>query len=210
MQRAQSTRRAAAYQLAAMFTVIVGTIVLLAAMPVGAQPATTTPSSPEAATNQSAKEPTPRVESGKDMTQSDIEWLTAYMLAHQGYRLNHMPALEDKFSKMSPTQLGTLRDFYEQKHEHTMKQQELFHRMQALQLSNAESQVAKQQRAMNMINVEQTQSANQEQQQLNTMHQQAAEAALQNRDSNLPMYGGYPAYPYGYGMPYGGYRPYGY
>lgn len=208
MRRNQSFRRAAAYQLAAISAVVIGTIVLLAAMPAGAQQTSAPANNDERPkTSQAAPaSPTPLSPESK----SDVEWLTAYMMAHQGYRLDHMPALEDSFSKMTPTQLGTLRDFYEQKHEATMKQQELFHRMQAQQLANAEAQVAKQQRAMNTISTEQTQAANVENQQINIMHQEAAEAAMQNRAGYPYMYGGYPAYPYGYGGVYGGYRHYPY
>src|SRR3990172_6422475 len=84
--------------------------------------------------------------------QSDQEWLTAYMMAHQGYRLDHMDALEDTFSKMTPTQLGTLKDFYEQKHAAMVRQQELFHRAQALQLSMGEANMQRQMQGMNQIN----------------------------------------------------------
>jgi hypothetical protein len=48
--------------------------------------------------------------------QSDVEWLMAYMLAHEGYRFDDVPMMERSFGKMSPTQLHTLREFYEKKH----------------------------------------------------------------------------------------------
>jgi hypothetical protein len=73
----------------------------------------------------------PAVPQQTPQSQADAEWLTAYMLAHEGYRLDHMPALEKSFAKMSPTQLHTLRDFYEQKHEMLTQQEALIHQMQA-------------------------------------------------------------------------------
>ena len=133
--------------------------------------------------------------------QRDQEWLTAYMMAHQGYRLDHMDALEDTFSKMTPTQLGTLKDFYEQKHAATMRQQELFHRAQALQLSMGEANIQRQMQGMNQINQEQSAAANLEDQRLARMHQEAA-AASQEKSMMSP-YGFGAGYGSGYGIGYG-------
>ena len=135
--------------------------------------------------------------------QDDQEWLTAYMLAHEGYRLHHVDALNDSFSKMTPSQLSTMRDLYEQKHQQMVQQQQLFHRMNALQVSMAEHQNARQQQMMSQINQEQSQAAGLEERQLNQMHMQAAEAAAQ-KSMTYPSYMqpmGYPYSPYGYGRP---------
>jgi len=131
-------------------------------------------------------------------TQADKEWLTAYMLAHEGYRLDHLDALEDKFSKMSPTQLGTLRNLYEMKHQAMMQQQQLFHRAQAQQFSWAEAETARQQQLTGTIGQEETSAANLEEQQLNQMHQEAAANAMQKSSMYPYGVGGYPASPYGY------------
>jgi hypothetical protein len=134
----------------------------------------------------------------------DQEWLTAYMMAHEGYRLNHMEALEDKFGKMTPTQLETLRMMYEQKRQSTIESEQLFRQAQAHQVAQAQMQIQNQQRAMGMINQEETAAATTEDQRLNQMHQEAFEA---NQDKQMMQN------PYGMGgymNPYGarGYGPY--
>ena len=137
----------------------------------------------------------------------DQEWLTAYMMAHQGYRLDHMEALEDKFGKMSPTQLATLKLMYEQKHQAMVQSQQLFHQAQANQVAQAQAQIQKQQRAMNMINQEETGAATTEDQRLNAMHQEAFEANQDKQSMQYPYgMGGY-MNPYGYQGGYSPYRP---
>jgi hypothetical protein len=156
-------------------------------VPQPAQPATPAPGSPQEAAQ----------------AQLDREWLTAYMMAHEGYGLKNMAALEDKFGKMTPTQLATLRMFYEQKHNLMVQQQQLFHQAQAHQNALAQMQLARQQQAMNAINQEDTGAANLEDQRLNIMHQEAWEAS-QQKSALTP----YPGYFGGYRGGYYGVPPY--
>jgi hypothetical protein len=143
--------------------------------------------------------------------QLDKEWLTAYMLAHQGYRLDHMDALEDAFGKMTPTQLATLRMMYEEKQKSAMQSEALYQRAQANAISMDEARVKRETAALNSIDTEDTSSANYEDQRLKIMHQEAAENYQQEQSLKSPAMG----YPGFYGSPYapvppgGGYR-YGY
>jgi hypothetical protein len=134
----------------------------------------------------------------------DQEWLTAYMMAHEGYRLNHMEALEDKFGKMTPTQLETLKMMYEQKRQSTIESEQLFRQAQSQQVAQAQMQIQKQQRSMGLINQEETAAATNEDQRLNTMHQEAFEASQDKQSMQYPYGMG------GYMNPYGarGYGPY--
>ena len=189
-----------AFRLIVVAFVCVGSLPLVAtaqqAAPTApAQPAAS--SAPAAGTNANWSSYPPDVQA---QAIRDQEWLTAYMMAHQGYRLDHMEALEDKFGKMSPTQLETLKMFYEQKHQAMVQSQQLFHQAQANQVAQAQAQIQKQNRAMGLINQEETASATTEDQRLNQMHQEAFEA---NQDKQSMQY------PYGMGgymNPYGGYR----
>ena len=138
-------------------------------------------------------------------SQADVEWLTAYMLAHKGYQLNHMSALEQTFSKMSPTQLHTLREFYEQKHAMVMQQTALIHQLQAQQVNMAQAYQQRQQQALDQFTQEQSQAATSETQRINQMHEQAAANAAAERMYGPRIYPspGYGVYPY---VPYGGPR----
>lgn len=164
-----------------------------------------TASDPQAAAAPSAPLP--------PQAQQDKEWLTAYMMAHQGYRLDHMDALEDAFGKMSPTQLATLRMMYEQKHAANMQAQALYQRAQANSVAMDEARVKRQAAAMNSINTEDTSAANFEDQRIKMMHEEAAQNYEQERSMKTPA-AGFPGY---YGSQYapipaggGYYRPYGY
>jgi hypothetical protein len=143
--------------------------------------------------------------------QQDKEWLTAYMMAHKGYRLDHMDALEDSFNKMSPSQLATLRMFYEQKHAADTKSQALYQRAQENAVSMDEARVQRQRSAMNSINTEQSSAATLEDQRLKLMHEEASqnyqqEQALKSPSSGFPGYYGSPYAP----IPAGGGYNYGY
>jgi hypothetical protein len=62
-----------------------------------------------------APAPAAPVQQQTPQQQADVEWLMSYMLAHEGYRFDDVPMMERSFGKMSPTQLHTLREFYEKK-----------------------------------------------------------------------------------------------
>jgi hypothetical protein len=170
-------------------------ITLSVATPLYAQQATTPAA--QVAPPVSAEQQVPQ-------SQADVEWLTAYMLAHEGYQLNHMPALEKTFEKMSPTQLRTLREFYEQKHEMVMRQTALIHQLQAQQVNMAQEYHQRQQQALDEFTREQSLAAESENERINRMHEQAAANAAAER-----LYGPhiYPSPIYGrYYWPYGGPR----
>jgi hypothetical protein len=132
------------------------------------------------------------------------EWLTAYMMVHHGYRLNHMDALEDKFNKMTPTQLETLKMMYEQKHTANLRRDTMFQQAQD-QVNNIRmSQVRGQQQMFNKAELQgEQESAAIEQNRLNQMHREAA-ANIRTKEAH-PLYGGG-----GYYGGYGGYGPYRY
>ena len=169
---------------------------IFAATPVCAQPATSPTS--EGATAVLVPQQSPQ-------SQADVEWLTAYMLVHKGYQLNHMSALEQTFSKMSPTQLHTLREFYEQKHAMVMQQTALIHQLQAQQVNMAQAYQQRQQQALDQFTQEQSQAATSETQRINQMHEQAAANAAAERMYGPRIYPspGYGVYPY---VPFGGPR----
>jgi hypothetical protein len=138
-----------------------------------------------------------------DQAQLDREWLTAYFMAHEGYKLQHMPALDATLGKMTPTQLHTLRDMYDKKHSLMMQQQQLFNQWNAQKLAQAQSWDQRQTQRLNQLSTEETQSASLEERQINQMHQEAAANAEMKNLSYPGMYG-----PYG-GGGYGGYvHPY--
>ena len=135
------------------------------------------------------------------------EWLTAYMMVHHGYQLNHMDALEDKFNKMTPTQLETLKMMYEQKHAANLRRDAMFQQAQD-QVNNIRmSQLRGQQQLFNKAELQgEQESAEIEQNRLNQMHREAA-ANIRAKEA-YPLYGG-GGYYGGYGG-YGGYGPYRY
>ena len=129
--------------------------------------------------------------------QLDREWLTSYFLVHQGYKLHHMEAIDDTLGKMTPTQLHTLRQMYDQKHSMMMQQQAIFNQWNAQKVAQAQAWGQRQQQQMNQISSEETQSADAAQQQINQMHQEAAaNAEIKNMS--------YPGYYGPYGGAYGG------
>ncbi len=132
------------------------------------------------------------------------EWLTAYMMVHHGYKLNHMDALEDKFNKMTPTQLETLKMMYEQKHAANLRRDAMFQQAQD-QVNNIRmSQMRGQQQLFNKAELQGEQESTEiEQNRLNQMHREAAEN-IRAKEA-YPLYGGG-----GYYGGYGGYGPYRY
>jgi hypothetical protein len=129
--------------------------------------------------------------------QADREWLTAYFMVHEGYKLHHMPAIDATLNKMTPTQLHTLRDMYDQKHSLMMQQQATFNQWNAQKVAQAQAWDQRQQRQLNQVSAEETQSASLEERQINQMHQEAAANAEAKSLSYPGMYGPY-------GSPYGG------
>lgn len=99
-----------------------------------ADASTATPQSAQRGEANSNAESTPPSPSS---AQLDREWLTAYMLTEHGYRLHHLPALDDAFGKMTPSQLSVLRKLHEEKHRMALEQQALAHRAQELQIAIA-------------------------------------------------------------------------
>lgn len=83
--------------------------------------------------------------------EADVEWLTSYMLANEGYRFDDLPALEQSFEKMSPTQLRVLRQFFEQTHAMNMHRPDSIRRLQSQQTTTS---VAEQQ-ALSQYNEDQ-------------------------------------------------------
>ncbi len=135
------------------------------------------------------------------------EWLTAYMMVHHGYRLDHMDALEDKFNKMTPTQLQTLKMMYEQKHAANLRRDAMFQQAQNKVNNIHMSQLQGQQQMFNKAELQgEQESAAIEQNRLNQMHREAA-ANIRTKEA-YPLYGG-GGYRGGYGG-YGGYGAYGY
>ncbi|MEX0642683.1 MAG: hypothetical protein WD468_08270 [Pirellulales bacterium] len=77
--------------------------------------------------------------------QADVKWLMKYMLANEGYRFDDVPMMERSFGQMSPTQLHTLREFYEKKH--------------ALEMQHAATMIQAQQNQMSAIQAQQLRAA---------------------------------------------------
>lgn len=144
-----------------------------------------------------AAQPADPNQAAPSQAQQDKEWLTAYFLVHQGYKFQHMPAIDATLNKMTPTQLHTLREMYDQKHSMMMQQQATFNQWNARKLAQAQAWDQRQQRQMNQISSEESQSANVEEQQINQMHQEAAANAEMKNQS-------YPGYYGPYGGAYGG------
>jgi hypothetical protein len=155
------------------------------------------PAQPQTQTTDSSQSAQP------PQAQLDREWLTSYFLVHQGYKLHHMAAIDDTLNKMTPTQLHTLREMYDQKHSMMMQQQAIFNQWNAQKLAQAQAWSQRQQQQMGQISSEDTQSANAAQQQINQMHQEAAANAEMKNLSYPGYYGPYGgAYDGGYIHPY--------
>ena len=144
--------------------------------------------------------------------QADQEWMTAYMLAHKGYQLHHLDALDDAFGKMSPTQLHHLRVMYQEKYEASKQTDALLQQAQQQAVTAGRVQVQRQRQAMNSINTEQTSAATLEDQRLQQMHQEAQsnyqqEVSMKTPAAGFPGYYGspYAPIPAGYGGMYRGY-----
>ncbi len=84
--------------------------------------------------------PAASIEQQSPQSQADVAWLMSYMLAHEGYRFDDVPMLERSFGKMSPTQLHTLRQLYEQKHALEMQHAATMIQAHQKQLSDIQAQ----------------------------------------------------------------------
>jgi hypothetical protein len=185
-------------------------VIVAAELPSAAQaprppqaPTPPTLAAPASAANASAPSSQPATSGPISQAQDDKEWLTAYFMVHHGSGLQHMPAVEATLNKMTPTQLHTLREMYDKKHSMMMKQQAIFNQWNAHQVAQAKAWNERQQRQLNQISAEESQSASLEERQINQMHEEAAANAEAKSLSYPGMYG-----PYGTPYGYGGYRPY--
>ena len=86
---------------------------------------------------------------------------------------------------------------YDQKHSLMMQQQATFNQWNAQKVAQAQAWDQRQQRQLNQVSAEETQSASLEERQINQMHQEAAANAEAKSQSYPGMYGPY-------GSPYGG------
>jgi hypothetical protein len=102
------------------------------------------------------------------------EWLTAYMLTHGGYRLHHLDALHDTFGKMTPSQLSTLKKLHEEKHQATMRQQDVEQRMREHEAANAEAHNRMTDQQLNAFTSQQNQQGAATEQRLSAMHHEAS------------------------------------
>lgn len=184
--------------LAGLFTIA------LAAVTIAQQPATRpsapTPASPTPATvTPPAVAPAPAsAQADTPQVKKDREWLVAYLIAHQGYRIDQMDALEKRIDRMSPTQVETLIDVYQQKHELALQREANYQRLQQQQFSMMQAQQAQRDHEQDVHTQELDQAANLEQSRLNTQAVQAG--TPQTFPSSYAPFG------YGYGYPaYGSY-----
>ena len=153
--------------------------------PAPATPAPATTAPVTAATTPAAAD-TPQV-------QKDREWLVAYLIAHQGYRIDQMDMLEQRIAKMSPTQVETLVDVYQQKHDLALQREANYQRFQQQQLSLYQSDQAQRDQQQQDYTQQLSDAANQEQTRINNQMQQAGTPQQFN-------YGPYGT-GYGYGVP---------
>ena len=127
--------------------------------------------------------PSPSSE-GFSQTEKDRDWLTAYMLAHQGYHLHHLDAVSDRINKLSPNQVRTLTDLYKQKHQMTLQSEALSQRIRAQQVAVAEAHLRQQQANMGKFDQLESQAAVIEDHRLNQMHREAFQNSQLNRQLN--------------------------
>ncbi len=137
----------------------------------------------------------------QDDIQKEREWLVAYLIAHQGYRIDQMDALEKRIDRMSPTQVQTMVDLYQQKHDLALQREQAFQQMrkQSVSMQMADNQQRDQQEQT--YRQELDSGAQAEQSRLNQQQAQAMQNIQMNQMSHQPMYGsgGY------YGGLYGGF-----
>lgn len=140
----------------------------------------------------------------QDATQQEREWLVAYLIAHQGYRIDQMDELEKRMDRMSPTQVRTLVDLYQQKHQFALHR-ELANqqaRNQAFSMQTADYNQRVQQEQMTRQELDAGATA--EQSRLNQQQSQARQNVEQNslmHQSNYMNQGNY-VNPYGGGAFY--------
>lgn len=165
-----------------------------------AQPGVLLPPPDGAATN------APAGNAPETETDREREWLVAYLIAHQGYRLDQMDSLEQRVGRMSARQVHTLVDLYQQKHELALQREKSNQaaRHQAYQAQTAAYNQRLQEEQTNRQDIDSAAQA--EQSRLNTQQSQA----MQNIQESSLMHG--PSY-MGYGNPlsggfYGGFGGY--
>lgn len=153
-----------------------------------APPATSTPATTTTAPAAPAAADTPQV-------QKDREWLVAYLIAHQGYRIDQMDMLEQRIAKMSPTQVETLVDVYRQKHDLALQREANYQRFQQQQLALYQSDQAQRDEAQTVHTQELDDAANVEQTRIDSQLKQAGTPQQFNYGPYGTGYGyGYPAY----------------
>jgi len=174
-----------------------------AAVTFGQQPAPRTPSAapaPAAAAPSDIALPPDNPNASPDnandtpQVKKDREWLVAYLIAHQGYRIEQMDALEKRIDRMTPTQVETLIDVYQQKHQMALSREANWQQLQQQQFALMQTQQAQLAEQQDEHTKELDQAANLEQSRLEQQRQQAE--TPMNFPTNYgpalaPFYGGY-------------------
>jgi len=139
-------------------------------------------------------------------TQQEREWLIAYLISHEGYNIHQIDQIEARLDKMSPTLIGSLVMLYKQKHDRALQREAAVQAMRQNMVAADESQLRRNQSALNRVNSDENAAAQHEQGVLDQQRQQTTQGYFQNQPyRTMPYYGG------GYGMGYPSYFPaYGY
>ncbi|MBX3415273.1 MAG: hypothetical protein KF708_21490 [Pirellulales bacterium] len=166
-----------------------------APQPANPTPAATPATAPAPAQTPPANASAPAV-ADTPQVQKDREWLVAYLIAHQGYRIDQMDMLEKRIAQMTPTQVETLVDVYKQKHDLALQREANYQRFQQQQLSLYQQDQAQRNQEQEDYTQQLNDAANQEQSRINT----------QLKQSGTPQQ--FPYLPYGTGYGYG-YPAYG-
>lgn len=140
---------------------------------------------PEAATNDAPPQ---------NDIQKEREWLVAYLIAHQGYRIDQMDALEKRIDRMSPTQVQTLVDVYKQKHDFALQREQSYQQMRNQAFSMQTADRAQAVHEQNTYQQELDAGAQAMQARLNEQQQQAARNFQQNALMHQPNYMNYGNY----------------
>lgn len=138
----------------------------------------------------------------QDNIQKEREWLVAYLIAHQGYRIDQMDALEKRIDRMSPTQVQTLVEVYRQKHDLALQREQAYQQMRnqafAAQTADYNRRLQQEQTYRQELDA----GAQAEQARLNQQQQQAMQNFQENAMMHQPYYFNAPTYMNPY---YGGY-----
>lgn len=140
-------------------------------------------------------------------TQQDREWLIAYLISHEGYNIHQIDQIEARLDKMSPTLIGSLVMLYQQKHQRALQREAAVQAMRQNMVAADESQLRRNQSALNRVNSDENSAAQHEQGALDQQRQQTTQGYFQNQPyRTMPYYGG----GYGMGYPYSYFPAYGY